>query len=210
MERRPPAVGVGIAVAVNSDLRTRDWDRGGRPMAASAIQFRRRPPPPLPPPSPPPTPLLGIIGDVSLGRPTRIIIIPPCGGWRTSVVCRLFFSPRQQSLPSEEEAAHPTHPSDALSSSSSYGASIIAVIIPPLQRHVGKGGGAATPIRRRPPLPRQSFARTLSSSLAIASESRVALPLRVGRLRPRVIVLRLGCLEHDGQSPLGGRAPPPP
>jgi hypothetical protein len=34
--------GAGIAVAIDSDLRTRDWDRGGRPMGMSTIQFRRR------------------------------------------------------------------------------------------------------------------------------------------------------------------------
>jgi hypothetical protein len=34
--------GAGIAVAIDSDLRTRDWDRGVRPVAASAIRFRRR------------------------------------------------------------------------------------------------------------------------------------------------------------------------
>jgi hypothetical protein len=133
------------------------------------------------------------------------------GDWCTSVV-RLFSSSRRQSLPLKEEATRPTPHSKASSSSSSSldGASIVAVIIPPLQRRIG-GGGAATPIRRRPPSPRQTVACTSSSSLTIASESRVALPLRIGRhYCPRVVVLRTGRVEHDRRPPPGKSAPPPP
>ncbi len=37
MEQQPPAVGAGIAVAIDLDLRNCDWDRGGSPMEVSAI-----------------------------------------------------------------------------------------------------------------------------------------------------------------------------